>query len=254
MIRSVALIESARFPSERQVGTVAAALESPDPLLRMNAATALSFLAAPQRLRFLQPLLADPAKSVRMAVARQLMSIPLEQAPSALRSQLSGLLAEYQASLLFNADTPESMSELGLFYAARGDLGAAEEALLHARRLTPHYLAAMLNLADVYRAQGRDDLGEPLLEEARAAYPDSGDVSYALGLLYVRTDRKQESVALFEHASRLSPGNAQYVLVYAVALAETGNLAQSVTVLENAAKRFSGNEAIHETLDAYRNR
>jgi len=218
----------------------------------MNAVAALNDLNPELRIRYLQPLLDDPAKAVRIAVAQQLTGLPSEQVPLGLRAQLDKLLAEYEGSLLFKADMPESMSDLGLFHAARGDLPSAERALLHARKLAPAYLPAMLNLSDVYRARGRDDLGEVILDEALAKYPDSGDANHALGLLYVRTGRAPASVSLFQRASLLSPANAQYVYVYGVALAEVGRLNDAIGVLEAALQRFPGDPQISEALQAYR--
>jgi predicted CXXCH cytochrome family protein len=250
VLRSIALIESARFPSTAQLDTVRTALASPEPLIRLSAPSALSFLDPAARLRYLAPLLDDPAKAVRMAAARQLIDLRPEQVPAPLRPKLNARLSEYERSLAFNADRPEALSDLGLLYAAGGDLQKAEQALLKARKLAPRYLAAMINLADVYRAESRDDLGEPVLDEALRAYPDSGDASYALGLLYVRTGRAPDSAALFERASRLSPANAEYALVYAVALAETGKREQGVEVLRDAMERFPGNPQIRDAYEA----
>ncbi|MEO8308463.1 MAG: tetratricopeptide repeat protein [Pseudomonadota bacterium] len=254
ILRSIALLESARFPSTQQLDAVSALLVSPDPLLRASAAAALANVGARERLSRLQPLIADPTKSVRMATARELIDIPAAQAPTQLRAALTKLFDEYQQSLLYNADMPESMSDLGLFEAAQGNPGAAEKSLLQARKLAPRYLPAMLNLADIYRARSRDDLAEPLLHEAMSAYPESGDARHALALLYVRTGRTPDSVALFRQASLLAPGNAQYALVYAVALVETGNLAQGVAVLKAAARRFPDDTSISQALEGYRSR
>jgi len=44
ILRAIALVESARFPSQQQVDTVAAALVDDDPLVRVGAASALGFL------------------------------------------------------------------------------------------------------------------------------------------------------------------------------------------------------------------
>lgn len=245
ILRSIALLESARFPSPQQVEAVSASLTSPDPLVRLGGVSALSNLDSNERLVRLQPLLADPSKSVRMEVARQLINVPLAQAPAKL-------FEEYKESLLYNADMPESMNDLGLFLAAQGDADGAEKAIRQALKLAPRYLPAMLNLSDIYRAQRRDDLGETVLSEAMTEYPESGDVRHALGLLYVRTRRTKESVALFEQASRLAPDNPQYALVYAVALVESGKRAEGVQVLQAAARRFPENEAIRQALESYR--
>tara|TARA_R110002096_G_scaffold85769_7_gene197290 strand:+ start:29175 stop:31313 length:2139 start_codon:yes stop_codon:yes gene_type:complete len=252
MIRSIALIESARFPAQRNLGIILNALNSPEALIRMNAVSALGFLDISQRFQYLQALLNDPVKSVRIAVVRQLSGLPVNQVPQRLQAQFSALLAEYEESLLFNADMPESMSELGVFYAVRGDLASAEQSLIHARVLSPGYLPAAINLSDVYRAQGRDDLGEVVLNEVLALYPDSADLSYALGILYVRTGRIEQSLALFQRASMLAVDNPQYVYLYAVALAELGRVAEAIGELQVATQRFPNNAEIRQALQAYR--
>ena len=73
-----------------------------------------------------------------------------------------------------------------------------------------------------------------------------------LGLLYVRTGRKPESVALFEQASQLAPDNAQYTLVYALALIETGSARQGIKVLQAAARRFPDDAQIRQAAASYR--
>jgi predicted CXXCH cytochrome family protein len=246
ILRATALLESSRFPSQRQLRATLAALRSPDALLRTNAAGALDFVTPTQRFQYLQPLICDPAKSVRMAVARHVADMPTGQVRPAQRARFAKLLSEYEQSLLFNADMPESMSELGLFHATRGEMAAAEQALLQARKLAPAYLPAMLNLADVYRAQGHDDRAEAVLAEALAAHPNSGDAHYAMGLLYVRAGRKPEALPLLRRAALLSPADPQYVYAYAVALAETGRRDEAARVLDAALQRFPDNSQLRD--------
>lgn len=252
MIRSIALIESARFPALRNLSVALASLGSSDALVRTGATSALIFQDINSRFQYLQSLLDDPIKSVRMAVARQLFRLPLAQVPLRFQTTFKNLLAEYEESLLFNADMPESMSDLGTFYAAQGDLNSAQEALLHAIELSPGYLPALVNLSDVYRAQDRDDLGEIVLNGALQMYPESGDVNYALGILYVRTGRIQQSVNLFDSARSLAPDNPQYIYLYAVAIAEVGRLAEAISILEGAQQNFPNDVQIREALQAYR--
>jgi predicted CXXCH cytochrome family protein len=252
MLRSIAALESGRFPSSQQLDAVSAALQSTDPLIRMGAASALGSLEASLRFARLQPLLQDPVKAVRNVVARELIDLPLALAPQEARAALGRLFDEYQQTLLHNADMPESMSDLGLFHAAQGNADAAEKALLQSRQLAPRYLPTLLNLADLYRARNRDDLGEPLLREALVAWPESGDAHHMLGLLYVRTGRTLQSVKLLQQAMQLAPTNAQYALVYAVALVETGSHPQGIAVLETAARRFPDDASIQQALGGYR--
>jgi len=252
ILRAIALEESGRFPVPAQLGAVAAALGDADPLIRAAAASALQLRDPVDRLTRLAPLLADPVKSVRVTAARALIDVSPAQAPANLQPLLRKVFDEYQASLLHNADMPESMTELGLFQAAQGDLDAAEKTLQQARRLAPRFLAALLNLADVQRERGRDDLAEPLLREALVAYPDSADAQHTLGLLYVRSGKTQEAVELFRRAATLAPDNARYALVYALALFETGSADQGMAALSAAARRFPGDAQIQQALEGYR--
>jgi tetratricopeptide (TPR) repeat protein len=252
ILRGTALLESGRFVAPGQLATIDVALRATDPQLRVGAVSALGNLDLAERLRHLQPLLGDPVKAVRMAVAQQLAQVPLNQAPAQVQPSLGRLFEEYRQSLLYNADMPESQSNLSLHQAAQGDLAAAERSLRHALKLAPRYLPAMLNLSDIYRATGRDDAGEILLRDAMAAYPESADARHMLGLLYVRARRTTESVPLFAAASRLAPDNAQYALVLALALNETGRRPEAVRVLEAAARRFPGNAQIQQLLASYK--
>lgn len=253
MIRAAALIATANFPSQRNLSVVIRALNEDDPILRMNALFGLGFLSPQQKLQYLQGLLDDPVKAVRLNVARQLIGLRPEQVPPNARGNFQALLTEFESSLQFNADMPESMNELGLFYAAYGDLDRARQTLEHALDLSTNYLPAMLNLSDLYRALERDDLAEPLLDAARVHYPESADANHSLGLLYVRTFRLPESLVLFQAASELAPENPQYVFVYAVALAELERIDEAIAVLETARQRFPNDAQIRNALEAYRN-
>lgn len=252
ILRAAVLQESARFASPQLLEAIDGALASADPLVRTAAVAALREASIGQRAARLLPLMQDPVKAVRMSVARQLIELRTANAPPALQPQLETLFAEYEASLLHNADMPESMSDLALFRNAQGNLEGAIEALLKARQLAPKYLPAMLNLSDLYRARGRDDLGEPLLREAMAAYPESADARHMMGLLYVRTGRTPDSVALFRQASQMAPDNPHYAMVYAVALVETGRRPEGIAVLEAASRRFPDDPQIRQALQSFR--
>ncbi len=254
MIRGIALISSMNFPSQRNLGVVIRSLDDEDPILRMNALYGLGFISPSQRLQYLQGLLNDPVKAVRLNVARQLLGLRPEQVPPNLRNDFQRLLGEYQSSLLFNADMPESLNELGLFYGAYGDFGRATQALERGLQLSANYLPLILNLSDIYRAQDRDDLAEPLLNRARRLYPDSAEANHSLGLLYVRTFRLPESLPLFQQAAELAPDNPQYIYVYAVALAEQDRLEEAMAILLEAQQRFPADQQIRNAIQAYQNR
>jgi Flp pilus assembly protein TadD len=79
----------------------------------------------------------------------------------------------------------------------------------------------------------------------------NGDVHHALGLSLVRQKRMAEALKALEQAVRLSPGNARYVYVYAVALNSTDNTAKAIMVLQGAHNRFPNNTDILNALVAF---
>jgi predicted CXXCH cytochrome family protein len=252
ILRATALLESGRFPSPAQQQVAGELLASDDPLIRIGAVAAFANVDPMQRVARLQPVLNDPVKAVRMAAAQQLALVPLHSVPAELRTALGTLFEEYAQSLRYNADMPESLSNLALFQAAQGETAAAEKSLHSALKIAPRYLPAMLNLADTYRAQGHDNVGETLLRDAVATYPDSADAHHMLGLLLVRTRRMEQSVAELQQAARLAPDNARYVMIYALALLETGRRSEGVQVLQNAARRFPEDTQIQQALASAR--
>ena len=76
----------------------------------------------------------------------------------------------------------------------------------------------MVNLADLYRQQQRDDEGQRWLEKAIAVASDAAEPIHALGLLKVRQKQYPEALSLLAKAAALQPNNTNYSYVYAVAL------------------------------------
>jgi len=74
----------------------------------------------------------------------------------------------------------------GQFFVAAGRPDAAIAAYERALKLDPLFTGAYVNLADVYRQQGREDEGEKQFRRGLALLPNSPDLHHALGLLLVR--------------------------------------------------------------------
>ena len=59
-----------------------------------------------------------------------------------------------------------------LVHQARGDIKAAEADLLQALQRNPAWVPGLVNLADLYRATGRDVMAGGLLRQALALAPE----------------------------------------------------------------------------------
>ena len=112
------------------------------------------------RVRLAAPLLADPLKAVRIEAASLLAAVPAEQLSAEQRAAFERAAREYIDTQRYNADRADARVNLGTFYANRGDAARAEEEIKAAIRLEPFFIPAYVNLADLYRARGRDAEGE----------------------------------------------------------------------------------------------
>ena len=94
-----------------------------------------------------------------------------------------------------------------------------------------------MNLADLYRGQGREDEADRVLRDGLRAAPGAPALHEGLGLSLVRQGRKPEAIAEFAVASRAAPDGARYAYLYALALDDAGQRPQALRVLAGAARR-----------------
>lgn len=207
-------------------------LTETDPLLRSTAARALEALPPELKARQLLSLLDDPVRQVRIDAARTLAAVPSEMLTGNQRQAVQRGGVEYIKSEQTNAERPESYLNIGLIHIDQGQFEPAEAAYLAALELEPTFTQAAVNLADLYRLQGRDADGEKTLRQALTLDPQSAAAHHALGLLLIRQKRLLEALAALAEAARLGSDNARYGYVYAVALNGVGQSQPAIQTLE----------------------
>ena len=89
------------------------------------------------------------------------------------RAALDLALAEYRQAQELNADRPEAHLNLGVLQAQLGKPLEAERAYRTALRIDPSFAPTYVNLADLYRAQQRDEEGENILRQGLAVPNDA---------------------------------------------------------------------------------
>ena len=246
-----ALARLAPYLSAQSLAAVEAGAADPDPLLRGAAMDTL--LAAPpqERVRIAAALIDDPSRVVRIKAARALAIAPDEGMTPAMRSRLQPLFEAYVESQRANADRPEPLINLGLFYTDRRDALSAEGAYREAMRLEPDFVPAYVNLADLYRAYGRDADAESTLTAGLTKASGDADLTHAMGLLRIRQGRRAEALDLLQQAADAAPGNARYAFVLGVALHDSGQVAEAITALESALSRFPHDVELLNALASY---
>ena len=138
---------------------------------------------------------------------------------------------------MVSAERPESHMNLALLYAQMGRAGDAESELKTALRLDPKFVPAMVNLADLYRQQQRDDEGQRWLEKAMAAEPNAAEPVYALGLLKIRQKQYPDALTCSPKRRPCSLPTPAIRYVYAVALQSSGQVDQAMRILQQAHQR-----------------
>ncbi|HEY9547216.1 MAG TPA: ammonia-forming cytochrome c nitrite reductase subunit c552, partial [Solimonas sp.] len=218
IVRGSAALRLGNVPDRKAMQEIGSLLHDKSWLMRLGAVRATESFPTPIKWQLLQPQLDEPVAAVRYVLAEQLAGVPLQDLPARDQARLQVLFAEYLQRLAFTIDIPESLASRARFELARNEPAAAEQDLLAALRLAPKLEGALLNLADLYRVTGRDDLGEPLLQRAAAAYPDSAYAHYAFGLWQVRHQQLRDALVSIDTARQLDPRDPQFTLATALLL------------------------------------
>lgn len=237
LARATAIVELADFLSPVSGEVVQAALHDESALVRLAALRALEPVPAEHRFALAGHLLGDPLLAVRAEAGRVLAST----APAALSPQdqqrLSAALADYESTQRYNADRPESWMNLGNVHARTGDMQRAEDDYLRAIELAPDFDAGYLNLADLYRHQGREIEVISVLQDGLEQAAGSAALHHAHGLALVRAGDQATALESLARAVDLAPGSARYAYVYAVGLNSAGRAPEALAVLSDAHQR-----------------
>jgi predicted CXXCH cytochrome family protein len=231
--RAGALAALAPYLSPASVDLAKKGLADGDPMVRLGALAMLEGVPANQLWPLVSPLLADPVGGVRIRAVSLLAAVPAASQPSADREKFDRAATEFIAAQRVNADRPEAHTTLANFMAQRGQPVEAEAEYKAALKLSPQFVPAAINLADLYRALERGADGLKVLRESIAAVPQDAGLHYALGLALVRDKQNDAALGELHRAAELAPDRGQYVYVYAVGLHSAGRTEDAIAVLKD---------------------
>jgi tetratricopeptide (TPR) repeat protein len=249
--RATALERLGRYPSDKTVHALRAALASSEPLAVYGAVRGAAQLPTPQRSALLLPALEHPTRLVRIAAAKALANLPSSSLPSSSRAALERAFTEVEQSFDVSASRPETHVERSAFELSRGKLAEAEASLETALRLQPCLAEAQLNLAEVSRQRGDEAAAERAIRAALACNPESAAAQHALGLWQVRAHQSAAALASLKRAVELAPGDARFSYVLAVAMAKGRDRGRAIRVLEASSKQHPNDATTLRALAGY---
>ncbi|NYH12138.1 tetratricopeptide repeat protein [Pseudomonas moraviensis] len=239
--RATLLAELPLYPSEQALTLATTDLKNPAPQVRENAVRAVSaFLPPPERLPLLTPLLGDPVKAVRIAAARDLLSVARNGLGPA-QANWEAAIAEYEAVQKSLAERAEANLNLAMLYQASGRSSEVEGLLRTALKRDPDFYPALVTLVQWLEANERGSEAQQLLDENLKAHPDAALLQHTRGLSLIRAGKPAEAMSPLRKAAQLEPQNAQYGYVLAVALHESGKVDEACAQLEALLKQQPAN-------------
>ncbi len=222
------------YLSPATVQTLAVLLRDADPLVRVNAISALDGADPRLKVQLLPRLLDDPFLMVRIDAAQAMADVPGDLIAAEHRGNFGKAMDEYIQVQQNNSDRVESWTNLGNLYQRLGNAQQATPYYERALRIDPSFTPAYVNLADLYRGQQKDGEAERVLKKGMELRPDSGPLQHAYGLLLVRQGKLDEAIVQLGRAVELEPSNTRYRYVYAIGLSSSGDNAAAISELEKA--------------------
>lgn len=196
--------------------------------------TAAGLLPPEDQLRRLPALLHDPVRSVRLEAARLLAAFPPASVPAPERALLGGLISEYEAVQMSQADTAPARLNLGVLHTATGSIDRAVLDYQTALEIQPDFTPASLNLATLLNQLGRSGEAFLVLRDAIAEHPEEGEIHYSMGLLLAEGGQIEAAAESLRQSVALAPDRARMRYNYGLALRELDRRDEAETQLLEA--------------------
>jgi predicted CXXCH cytochrome family protein len=171
--RATALEMLTRAATPDLATRLAPLLEDSDPLVRAAAVGLQRGAPETERPARLAALLGDPVKTVRIAAAREFLSLRIARMPDRITRDLNGAMRDWQGSLLAKADFPETQVVLAGIGLTTRRMEAALQAFGEAVTLDPQLEQAWIMMIRIHDAMGNRDAALATADRAIEINPDS---------------------------------------------------------------------------------
>ncbi|RMF43651.1 MAG: hypothetical protein D6753_04590 [Planctomycetota bacterium] len=243
------------------------------PLVRTAAARALASGDNPTRgISYLQNLLTDPVRSVRVEAARNILELPQELVSPDKVGDLRRALEELQEGLKYNNDRAGAHMALALIAERQGRIQQAIRHYENAIAVEPRVAGPRTNLAALLEANlQRQPPSNPatasalqerikelrkeelsLLERDVALLPTAAAIRYRYGLALYLDGQPEKAIEHLVAAAELEPEAAAYAQAAAMLFEHLGKWDQALRWGEEALRRSGNDPAAAALLDRIR--
>lgn len=227
--------------SEDDVAFLKRFLKDSSALVRNEAVSTFENLQYKDVASYIEDLLSDPKRAVRVSSARYLTLLKI---PPVDNSDFEKARKEYLDFLEVNADFPSGQNQIAVYNEAKGNVQQAVKAYRRALEIDDNYNAARMNLAFLMYMQGNTIEAEKLYKKVVETEPEFAQAYYMLGLLYNETNRKDDAMRFLGKACEMDSSGSRPCYNYAILLQENKEYQKSLEVINHALSTFPGDEQL----------
>ena len=250
LVKANLLAQTANVGSTTLIDVLRPWIAHPDPLIRRGAVAGTTGLPGEVRWWMFANRLRESHPGVRFEMAIAVSDIYPGLSPAARRAA-APLLADYREALAASTDLAATQAASARLNVALGRTAPAERGFERALEIDPASLVALVDFADLRRAQGLEQEAGTLLRRALTVAPDNGTANVAYGLYLVRLDRHDEALTPLSKAAQAPDAQPRFVHIYAVALDSLGQRERALTALREGIARWPWSVDLLTTLVLY---
>ncbi len=216
-------------------------LNDDSPWVRKESIQAIEQIGINEYHSYLEPLLNDSVRMVRIAAARYFSLNAVDMSSNA---DFDNAYTEYKDRLEMTSDFPGGQLQIALLQQAQGDIKGAIKSYERAIEIDNRYNQARMNLALLYYQTGYIDKSETLYKKVITQEPDFAMSYYMLGLLYNEKGESDKSLDYLKISTEKPNTTPNAFYNYALKLIEIKDFSTAELSLKQGLDLFPKNERL----------
>jgi tetratricopeptide (TPR) repeat protein len=225
----------------------------PSPLVRAAAAESLSGFPARESIKALVAATGDDCRLVRIRAATALSYLPRMRFNDHDTKQVKAATEEYLTSMRTYPDQWNSHYNLGNYYLNQGDLPSAIAAYKKALAFEPGAILPLVNISIAYARTGDSTKAEEALRKALDLEPSNAEANFNMGLIKAEKGDHAGAETYFLAALKSDPQMAQAAYNLCVILSKN-RLNEALPYCQRAVELLPYEPRYAYTLAFYKNR